>query len=355
MTAPFQIAGRAIGAGQPVYIIAELSANHGQVYENAVRLVEAARDAGADAVKLQTYTPDTITIDSDRAEFRPSEGTLWSGTTLHGLYGKAYMPWDWQPGLKRHAESLGMHCFSSPFDPTAVDFLASMDVPAYKVASFELVDLPLVRRMAATGKPLVMSTGMATDEEIEEAVQAARGAGATAIALLKCSSAYPSPPDAMNLRAIPAMAERWRLPVGLSDHTIGESVPIAAVALGACIIEKHFTLSRAEATADAAFSLEPAEFRAMVEAVRMIERALGDGAIGPAPEELESRRFRRSLFVVEDVAAGEVLTERNVRSIRPGNGLHTRHYEAVLGRRAAVRIERGTPLSWDLVAPSEPG
>jgi N-acetylneuraminate synthase len=350
MTASLAIAGRQIGPGHPVYLIAELSANHGQVRENAVRLVHAAKEAGADAVKLQTYTPDTITIASDRPAFRPSDGSLWAGTTLHGLYEKAYMPWDWQPGLKRLAEELGMHCFSSPFDATAVDFLIEMDVPAFKVASFELVDLPLIKRMAATGLPLVMSTGMATEAEIDEAIATARGAGATAIALLKCSSAYPSPADAMNLQAIPAMAERWGVPVGLSDHTTGEMVPVAAVALGACIIEKHFTLSRADATADAAFSLEPDEFRAMVDAVRVVERALGQPRIGPAAEEVESRRFRRSLFVVEDVAEGEVFTDRSVRSIRPADGLHTRHYEEILGRRAATRIERGTPLSWDLVA-----
>jgi N-acetylneuraminate synthase len=350
--APFSIAGRPIGGGHPVYMIAELSANHGQDYEAAVRLVHAASDAGADAVKLQTYTPDTITIQSDAPRFRAGEGSLWAGVSLYDLYKDAYTPWEWHAPLKALAEQLGMHCFSSPFDSTAVDYLMNLDVPAFKVASFELVDIPLVQRMAATGLPMIMSTGMATEDEIDEAVVAARSAGASQIALLKCSSAYPAPPGAMNLRAIPAMRERWGLPVGLSDHTAGEMIPVAAVALGACIIEKHLTLSRADPTADAKFSLEPAEFKAMIEAVRVAEAALGGDRIGPTADEAESRRFRRSLFVVKDVEAGEPFTERNVRSIRPADGLHTRHYRAVLGRRAARRIERGTPLAWDLIAPA---
>lgn len=352
--APFSINGRAIGPGHPVYVIAEMSANHGQDEAIAVRLVHAAHEAGADALKLQTYTPDTITIRSNSPAFRAGSGSLWAGTTLYDLYESAYTPWEWQPRLKALAESLGMDCFSSPFDPSAVDFLEAMDVPAYKVASFELVDLPLVRRIAATGKPMIMSTGMATEAEIDEAVTAAREAGAREIALLKCTSAYPSPPDAVNLRAIETMTERWGLPVGLSDHTVGEVVPIGAVALGACIVEKHLTLSRDDATPDAPFSLDAAAFRSMVEAVRVAERTLGDAALGPTPAEAESRRFRRSLFVVADMAAGEVFSDENVRSIRPADGLPTRDYETVLGRRAAVPIARGTPLSWDLVgSPAE--
>lgn len=354
-TAPMRIGTHDIGPGHPVYVIAEVSANHGGNYEQAVRIVRAAADAGADAVKLQTYTADTITIDSDAPAFRSGETSLWAGTTLHELYRDASMPWEWQPRLKALAEDLGLDCFSSPFDPTAVDFLAALDVPAFKIASFELVDLPLIRRCAATGKPLVMSTGMATEAEVDEAVQAARGAGATQIALLKASSAYPSPPDAMHLRAIPAMAERWGVPVGLSDHTIGETAAIAAVALGASLVEKHITSSHDDPTADAAFSLDPLEFKVMVDAIRVTERALGRPVVTPAPEEAESRRFRRSLFVVEDVAVGELFTERNVRSIRPAAGLHTRHYEAVLGRRAARDIERGTPLAWDLIDEPPPG
>ena len=354
MTAPFSIRGREIGPGRPVYVIAELSANHGGSYDTAARIVEESAKTGADAVKLQTYTADTITIDSDAAPFRHGDASLWAGTTLHKLYEQAYTPWDWQPKLKALAESLGMDCFSSPFDPTAVDFLVEMDVPAFKVASFELVDLPLVRRMARTGRPLIMSTGMATADEIDEAVQAAQGAGAVGIALLKCTSAYPSPPDAINLGAIPAMAERWNLPVGLSDHTTGESVPVAAVALGACIVEKHITLDHEHATPDSPFSLDPTEFKRMVDAIRVAEQAIAGDRLGPTPAEEESRRFRRSLFVVEDVAAGAELTERNVRSIRPGAGLHTRYYERVLGRRAARDIARGTPLAWELVEGGQP-
>ena len=350
MTAPFSIAGRRIGAGQPTYIIAELSANHGQRYEAAVRIVEAAHEAGADAVKLQTYRPDTITIQSDAEPFRNTKGGLWEGKTLYDLYAEAYMPWDWTPKLMALCAELGMDCFSSPFDFTAVDFLDGLDVPAFKVASFELVDIPLIRRMAATGKPMIMSTGMANEAEIDEAVAAARDGGATAIALLKCTSAYPSPPEAVNLRTIPAMAERWGLPVGLSDHTAGEMVPVAAVALGACIVEKHITFSRSDPTADAAFSLEPDMFKAMVDAVRVTEAALGAARFEPDPKEMASRAFRRSLFVVEDVRAGEELTAANVRSIRPASGLHTRHYDEVLGRRAARDIPRATPLSWDLIA-----
>jgi N-acetylneuraminate synthase len=349
MTSPFSIAGRQIGAGTPTYIIAELSANHGQQYEAAVRIVEAAHAAGADAIKLQTYRPDTITIESDAPPFRHSKGSLWEGTTLYDLYQDAYMPWDWTPRLMALADELGMDCFSSPFDFTAVDFLADLDVPAFKVASFELVDLPLIRKMAQTGKPLIISTGMSDAGEVDEGVTAAREGGAQEIALLKCTSAYPSPPEAVNLRTIPAMAARWNVPVGLSDHTDGIAVPVAAVALGACIVEKHITFSRTDPTADAKFSLEPDMFKQMVDEVRVAEKALGEARFEPDPAELDSRRMRRSLFVVEDVRAGEELTPANVRSIRPANGLHTRYYEEVLGRRAATDIKRATPLSWELI------
>ncbi len=346
-----RIGNRVIGPSQPVYIIAEVSANHGQDYDAAIRIVRGAARAGADAVKLQTYTPDTITLDSDAPAFRSGEGSLWAGTTLHELYRDAYMPWEWQPRLKALANELGLDCFSSPFDPTAVDFLLAMDVPAFKIASFELVDLPLIRHVAATGRPMIMSTGMATEAEVDEAVDTVRAAGATDIALLKASSAYPAPPESMNLRAITGMAERWGVPIGLSDHTLGVTAAIAAVALGACIVEKHITGSHDDRTADAAFSLDSHEFKVMVDAIRLTERALGGTVLAPTDEEAESRRFRRSLFVVEDIAAGELLTEHNVRSIRPAAGLHTREYEAVLGRRAALAIERGTPLSWELLEP----
>jgi pseudaminic acid synthase len=344
-----QIGDRRIGLGQPVYIIAELSANHHQDFERAARLIDAAKDAGADAIKLQTYTPDTITIRSDRSEFRIAGGTLWDGRSLYDLYGEAFTPWDWQPKLKQMANDAGLALFSSPFDETAVDFLEEMDVPVYKVASFELVDIPLIQKMARTGKPLMISTGMATSEEIEEALAAARQEGATEIALLKCTSAYPSPADEMNLRTIPELARKFDVPTGLSDHSMGIAVPVAAAALGACIIEKHLTLSRADHGRDSAFSLEPAEFRSMVDAVRFTEAALGIAQFGPSAHEQASLAFRRSLFVVEDVKSGETFTSKNVRSIRPAHGLHTRHLHAVLGRRAVCDVERGTPLSWDLV------
>ena len=341
--------GRMIGAAKSAYIIAELSANHNQSFDQAVRIIRAAKDAGADAVKLQTYTPDTITIQSRQECFRVSGGTLWDGRTLYDLYSEAYTPWEWQPKLKHVADDLGMDLFSSAFDETAVDFLEEMGVPAYKVASFELVDIPLIQKMARTGKPLIMSTGMASVEEIEEALSAAREAGAKEIELLKCTSAYPAPPEEMNLRTIPDMARRFGVPVGLSDHTLGISIPVAAVTLGASIIEKHLTLSRSHAGPDSAFSLEPHEIKALVDAVRMAEKALGEVHFGLSDAEQSSRVFRRSLFVVSDVKCGEPFTKANVRSIRPGCGLHTRHLPEVLGRHAVRDIERGTPLSWDLV------
>jgi pseudaminic acid synthase len=346
----FTINGRVIGPGEPVYVIAEISANHNQSEAAALAILRGAAEAGADAVKLQTYTPDTITISSDAPPFRHGTGSLWAGTTLHDLYQGAYMPWEWQPGLMAEARRLGVDCFSSPFDPTAVDFLEGLDVPAYKVASFELVDLPLIRLIARTGRPMIISTGMATEAEVDEAVRTAREAGDTGIALLKCTSAYPAPPETVNLRTIPWMAQRWGVPVGLSDHTTGVGVPVAAVALGACIVEKHVTLSHADVTPDEAFSLDVAEFGAMVAAIRAAEAALGEVRLEPAPDERESRRFRRSLFAVQDIRAGDELTPRNVRSIRPAAGLHTREYEKVLGRRAAVDIARGTPLAWELIA-----
>ncbi len=339
-----------IGTGQPVYVVAELSANHNQDFDQAVRLIEAAKESGADAVKLQTYTPDTITIRSDREYFQISAGTIWDGRTLHELYGEAYTPWDWQPKLKQVADNLGIGFFSSAFDSTSVDFLENIGVPAYKVASCELVDVPLLQRISRTGKPLVLSTGMATIEEIDEAVKTARQAGAGQIALLRCSSAYPALPCEMNLRTIPELARRFEVPVGLSDHTMDIAVPVVAVALGACIIEKHFTLSRSLKGPDSAFSLEPAEFKAMVGAVRIAEKSLGEIHFGPTDSERSSRVFRRSLFVIEAVRQGEIFSEQNIHSIRPGHGLHTRHLPEIVGQRASRDIERGTPLSWDLVA-----
>jgi N-acetylneuraminate synthase len=347
----FEIAGRPVGAGAPVFVIAELSANHNQSFDEAVRLVRAAQECGADAVKLQTYTPDTLTVRSRRPEFLVVGGTLWDGRSLYELYAEAYTPWEWQPRLKRLADEIGLPLFSTPFDPTAVDFLEEMDVPAYKVASFELVDLPLIEKIARTGKPMIMSTGMATLAEVEEAVAAARGAGATEIALLKCTSSYPAPAAEANLRTIPHLAEAFGVPAGLSDHTMGIAVPVAAVAMGACLIEKHFTLSRAVPGPDSAFSLEPGEFKAMVEAVRTAEQALGRVHYGLTPNEEKSRVFRRSLYVVKDMRAGETFTEETVRSIRPANGLAPKYLGRVLGRKAARAISAGTPLSWSLVEP----
>ncbi len=343
------IGPRQVGANQATYMVAELSANHNQDFEQAVQMLHAAKEAGADAVKLQTYTPDTITIDCDNEYFQ-IKGTIWAGRRLYDLYKEAYTPWEWQSKLKEISNGLGLDLFSSPFDHTAVDFLEKIGVPAYKIASPELVDLPLIRRVARTGKPIIISTGMATLAEIDEAVETARQAGATQIALLKCTSAYPAPPEEMNLRTIPHLSQAFRLPVGLSDHTLGLAAAVAAVTLGACIVEKHFTLSRSVPGPDSAFSLEPQEFKAMVEAVRAAEKACGSVSYEATAQEAISRRLRRSLFVVKDMRAGDVFSEENIRSIRPGHGLHPRFLETVWGRRATRAIERGTPLSWDLIS-----
>ena len=343
------IGSRPVGPGHATYVIAELSANHGGSYERALELVRRAAAAGADAVKVQTYRPDTMTIDSTREPFVVTGGTLWDGRTLFELYGQAQTPWEWQPELQREAAAAGVDFFSSPFDAGAVRFLADLDVPVLKIASFELVDHALIREAAGTGKPLIMSTGMATAQEIDEAVRVAREAGATGIVLLRCNSAYPAPAGEMDLLTIPDMAARWDVPVGLSDHTLGTTAAVTAVALGACLLEKHVTLDRTDPTPDAEFSLEPHEFKAMVDAVREAEASLGTVRYGPSDREKASLAFRRSLFVVTDVEKGEPFTQDNVRSIRPGHGLAPRHLDEVLGRRAAARIERGTPLSWDLV------
>jgi pseudaminic acid synthase len=341
-----RINGRVIGQSQPAYIVAEMSANHCQRFDNAVELVRAAKKAGADAIKLQTYTPDTLTIDSTTDYFRIGKGTVWEGKNLYELYGEAYTPWEWQPKLKTVAQELGLDCFSTPFDDSAVDFLENMKVPAHKIASFELVDSGLLRKVAVTGKPVIMSTGMATLAEIDEAVRTLREAGCTQLALLKCTSAYPSPPEEMNLRTISHLSNAFGVPVGLSDHTLGFSVPVAAVTLGACIVEKHLAIRRSDGGPDAAFSLEPAEFKAMVNAVRVAEAALGRVNYEVTENEAASRNFRRSLFVVEDVKSGEVFTPKNVRSIRPGYGLPPKYLPIVIGRQAAQDLTRGTPLSW---------
>jgi pseudaminic acid synthase len=352
MEGHIEIGGRRIGTGYSVYIIAEISANHGQSFAQAVELIRAAKSCGADAVKLQTYTPDTLTLDCDK-EFFKIRGTLWDGRTLYDLYREAFTPWEWQPKLKKIAESLKLDLFSTPFDDSAVDFLEEMGVPAHKIASFENCDIGLLRKVAATGKPIIASTGMATLAEIDEMMRTLRGAGAQQIALLKCTSAYPAPPAEMNLQTIPHMVQTFAVPVGLSDHSLGTIAPVTAVALGACIIEKHFTRSRAAGGPDSAFSLEPREFRAMVEGVRAAEQMVGRIDYGLSPAEQKSRVFRRSLFIAADIRAGEVFTRQNLRSIRPGHGLHTRHLDEVLGRTATRDIEKGTPLSWELVGSTE--
>lgn len=348
MTRSLKIGGRRVGPGNPAYIVAEMSANHNGDFEQALQILRAVRDAGADAVKIQTYTPDTLTIPCDNDCFRIQD-TIWDGRTLYDLYSEACTPWEWQPRLKKIAEEMGMDLFSTAFDPSAVDFLEEMDVPVHKVASFEIVDLPLIEKMALTGKPIIVSTGMATREEIEEAILTIRTAGNSQIALLKCTSAYPASPGEMNLHTIPDMMESFQVPTGLSDHSMGIEVPVAAVTLGACIIEKHVTLSRNTPGPDSAFSLEPGEFKAMIDAVRTAEAALGSVSYGPGKQESKSSVFRRSLFVVEDMKAGEPFDERNVRSIRPGYGLPPKFLKDIVGRRASQDILRGSPLRWDLV------
>lgn len=347
-TIPFAIAGRIIAPDQPPYIVAELSGNHRGRLENALAMIDAAQQAGADAVKLQTYTADTLTIDHDGPGFL-LQGGLWRGRTLHDLYGEAHTPWEWHAALFDHARRRGIPLFSAPFDATAVDLLEGLDCPAFKIASFELNDLPLIRRAARSGRPVILSTGLATLGEIAEAVETVRAAGAPLL-LLHCVSGYPTPPEDCNLRTIPHLAAAFAAPVGLSDHTAGVAVPAAAAAVGACLIEKHFTLSRADGGVDAAFSLEPAEFRAMAEAARVAWAALGRVNYALEPSEAGGRDYRRSLYVVADIPAGALLTADNIRSIRPGFGLAPKHYDAVLGRRAARPLRRGEPLAWDMLA-----
>lgn len=344
----FLINNRKIGPGHPVYVIAEMSANHDQNFDKAVKIIEAAKKAGADAVKTQTYTADTITLDCDNEYFR-IKGTIWEGKNLYQLYQEALMPWEWMPKLKKVCHDLGMDFFSTPFDHTAVDFLEKLDVPAYKVASFELVDIPLLKKIAQTGKPIIMSTGMATVEEINEAIQVISGSGKSSLALLKCTSAYPAPAQEMNLNTIAYLAKTYGVPVGLSDHTLGNAVAVASVALGGCIIEKHLTLSRQDPGPDSAFSTEPHEFKAMVDDIRTVEQALGEVTFEVTEKQKENRVFRRSLFVVKDIREGEYFSSENVRSIRPGHGMHTRYLDQVCGRKALKDIKRGTPLTHDLV------
>ena len=341
-----EINGRIIGGGHPAYIIAEMSANHAGSLERALELIHVAKDAGADCVKIQTYTADTMTIDCHNEYFQIEKGT-WEGENLYGLYQKAYTPWEWQEQLRDEAAKVGIDFLSTPFDPRSVDFLEDLGVHFYKIASFELVDIPLLEYVAAKNKPIIMSTGMGTLEEIQEAVDAICSTGNRQLALMKCSSSYPAKPEEMNLRTMQDLKERFGVPVGLSDHSMGAFSAATAVAMGANLIEKHFCISRAVKNPDSSFSMEPQEFREMVEQVREVEKAMGTVQYGVSRQEESNACFRRSLFVVEDIAAGEVLTPEKIRSIRPAYGLKPKYYQEVLGRTAKRSLRRGTPLSFD--------
>ena len=346
-----KIAGRPIGLDQPPFVIAEMSGNHNQSLDRALELVDAAAGAGAHALKLQTYTADTMTLDIDAREFHIEDpGSLWKGTSLYRLYQQAHTPWDWHEPLFRRAQELGIIAFSTPFDASAVDFLEGLGAPCYKIASFENTDLPLIRKVAATGKPLIISAGMATAAELDESVRTARAAGARDLVLLKCTSSYPASPQNSNIRTIPHLRELFGCEVGLSDHTMGVGAAVAATALGATVIEKHFTLRRADGGVDAAFSLEPAELAQLVIETGRAWQSLGHVSYGATDAERSSIQFRRSLYVVSDLAAGDVLTARNVRAIRPGYGLAPKHLEDVLGRRVRCAVARGTALSWSLLS-----
>lgn len=338
-----------IGKNSKTFIIAELSANHNHDFDIAVKTIEAAAKAGADAIKTQTYTADTITIDCNNKYFQINQGTIWDGKTLYQLYKEAFTPWEWQPKLKEIAEKLGLIFFSSPFDFTAVDFLEKMQIPAYKIASFEITDIPLIEYVAKKNKPIIISTGIATIEDIQLAVDTCIKAGNNQIALLKCTSSYPAPIEEANLLTIPDLEKRFNVIVGLSDHTISNAVSIAAVALGAKIIEKHFILDRSMGGPDAQFSIEPKELTQLVQNIRDVEKAIGKVSYELSPKVLKSREHSRSLFVVKDMKAGEIFTNENVRSIRPGFGLHTKYLTEILGKTAKTDISKGTPLNWVLI------
>ena len=345
-----RIGDRPVGTGYEPLIIAEMSGSHGGSLERALEIVDAAAAAGAHALKLQTYTADTITIDIDAPAFRIADDhALWKGARLYELYEEAHTPWEWHAPIFARAREQGLVAFSSPFDPTAVDFLEDLDVPAYKIASSEVVDLPLIQRVAATGKPMIISTGMATVGEIDAAVSAAREAGATELVVLACTTAYPASPTDSNLRRIPLLRDTFDVIAGLSDHTEGVGVALASIALGACVIEKHLTLSRDDGSVDSAFSLEPADLTLLVREAKKAWQALGSAHIGPTLQEAEGLRFRRSLFVVEDVKAGDEVTPANVRSIRPAGGLKPGLTDVVMGRRFTQDVARGTPLTWNLI------
>lgn len=349
MNKEIKIGNRIISEDSPTFIIAEMSANHKMDFDRAVEIMRAAKDAGADAIKVQTYTPDTITLNCDDPCFQITQGTIWDGTTLHKLYQTAYTPWEWQPKLKAIAEEMGLIFFSSPFDLSSVDFLEEMDIPVFKIASFEINDIPFIKKIAQTGKPIIISTGIAYLEDIELALKTCKEAGNKNVILLKCTSAYPAPYEDTNLRTISSMKEVFDCIVGLSDHTMGSAVAGAGVALGAKIVEKHLTLRRADGGADAAFSMEPEEFKEMVDHIRIIEKAVGRVTYELTPKQIKSREHSRSLFVALDMKAGDVFTADNLRSVRPSCGLHTKHYEDILGKKIKKDAKLGTPMSWDLV------
>ena len=344
-----KIGNRIVGEGHPAMIVAELSGNHNGDYNRGIEIIHAAAEAGADAIKLQTYTADTITIDCDKPWFMTKDDTLWAGRTLHDLYKEAHTPWEWHEGYMKEAKSLGMECFSSPFDPTSVDFLENLDVPAYKIASFEINDIPLIRKIARLGKPIIFATGIAYEEDIERALDTCRQEGNDQIILLKCVSAYPTPYNMVNLRMMQYLSDKYDCVCGLSDHTPGGTIPVGSIALGARMIEKHLTLDKSAGGVDDSFSMDPKDFAQMVKEVRIMEEALGQYEYELSDKQAKERFLSRSLFVVEDIKAGEELTEKNVRSIRPGIGMHTKHYEEVLGKKAKNDIEKGTPLDWDLI------
>jgi N-acetylneuraminate synthase len=344
------IGDRKIGSGQCPFVIAEMSGNHNQSLERALEIVDAVAKTGAHALKIQTYTPDTMTIDLDEREFHIGDPeSLWSGTSLYKLYGQAHTPWEWHKPIFERAKEHGLIVFSTPFDGTSVDFLESLNVPCYKIASFENTDLPLIRRVAATGKPIIISTGMASIAELDETVRAARDAGCKDLILLKCTSTYPATPANTNILTIPHMRELFGCEVGLSDHTMGVGVSVASVALGATVVEKHFTLSRADGGVDSAFSMEPIEMQQLVQETERAWQALGTVSYGATAAEKKSMVFRRSLYVVTDMRAGDVLTKDNVRAIRPGLGLPTKYKEVLTGRAVNKDIQRGTPVSWDIL------
>jgi len=349
--AEIRILGKTIGRGNPPFVIAEMSGNHNQSLERALEIVEAAAKTGAHALKIQTYTPDTMTLDLDEGEFHISDPkSLWAGTSLFKLYGEAYTPWEWHKPIFDRARELGIIAFSTPFDDSAVDFLESLDVPCYKIASFENTDLPLIRCVAATGKPLIISTGMATVADLDETVRVARQAGCKDLILLKCTSTYPATAENTNILTIPHLRDLFGCEVGLSDHTMGVGVSVASVALGATVVEKHFTLKRSDGGVDSSFSMEPAEMAQLVVETERAWQALGQVSYGPTEAEKKSIQFRRSLYIVQDLAAGAVLTRENVRAIRPGLGLPTKYLEVLLGKQVKQDVKRGTALSWALLS-----